>query len=309
MPQTPKPKKATHRKPKKVIHRKMKKATLNKPKTATSPESNGTILQEIIQHKKSEVRRRRAAESLSAIRRRAARQSAPRDFAAALQNAQQQSRLPVIAEIKRKSPSTGILRKPFSPPQIAKHYARGGAACLSVLTDTAYFGGAVAHLQSARRVCDLPVLRKDFMIDEWQIWESRAMGADAILLLASVLSVAEMASMARLAADLRMAVLLEVHNAYEAKAALEAATTANIGRRALMGINNRDLASFAVSLEVSVRLLPRFKRAGYLTVSESGIGNAADIQRLRSAGAHGFLIGGALLKAPNPGAALAALFD
>ena len=257
------------------------------------------MLRRIVADKRAEVRRRREKTSISAIQKRAAAAPLPRDFSAALRRARTDGRFPVVAEIKYKSPSRGVLREDFAPAALAKSYADGGAACLSVLTDAPYFGGEDAHLREARAACDLPALRKDFMTEEWQIYESRALGADAILLLAAALSLEEMQRLARLAADLGMAALAESHDESELRAALQVSD-------AWLGINSRDLGDFSVSLRNSLDLLPL--AAGRETIAESGIARAADVASLAAAGADAFLIGETLMRAANPAAALQNLF-
>lgn len=257
------------------------------------------LLRRIVADKRAEVCKRRAEVSLSEIRKRAAAALPPRDFTAALRNAREGGRFPAIAEIKYKSPSRGVLRADFNPAALAKSYEDGGAACLSVLTDSPYFGGEDSHLQLARDACRLPALRKDFIAEEWQIYESRALGADAILLLSAALSAEEMRNMAKIAADLGMAVLAESHDKTELQSALQIPD-------AWIGINNRDLGDFRVSLQTSLDLLPL--AAGRATVAESGIASAADVALLSRAGADAFLIGETLMRAENPAAALQKLF-
>jgi indole-3-glycerol phosphate synthase len=206
----------------------------------------------------------------------------------------------VIAEIKRASPSRGVLRENFSPAQIAKSYAAGGAACLSILTDREFFQGAPEHLQEARAACALPVLRKDFMFDAYQVHEARAMGADCILLIAACLSVAEMKPLESDAQALGMAVLVEVHDARELDAALSLRTP-------LLGINNRDLRSFDTRLETTLNLLSKVPQ-DRIVVSESGILSPADVARMRGAGVNAFLVGEAFMRASDPGGRLRALF-
>jgi indole-3-glycerol phosphate synthase len=206
----------------------------------------------------------------------------------------------VIAEVKKASPSKGVLRQHFVPAEIAVGYERGGAACLSVLTDERFFLGAAAYLQQARAACALPVLRKDFMIDEHQVVEARALGADCILLIAACLDDAHLADLEACAMGLGMDVLVEVHDGAELDRALRLKTT-------LVGINNRNLRSFVVTLETTLALLPRVP-ADRLLVTESGILERADVQRMRQAGVHAFLVGEAFMRAADPGTALADLF-
>jgi indole-3-glycerol phosphate synthase len=206
----------------------------------------------------------------------------------------------VIAEVKKASPSKGVLREHFVPAEIAASYADHGAACLSVLTDERFFQGSADFLRQARVACDLPVLRKDFMVDVAQVFEARAMGADCILLIAACLDDAAMADLEAAALELGMAVLVEVHDAAELDRALALKTS-------LLGINNRNLKTFEVSLQTTLDLLPRVP-ADRLLVTESGILGPADVARMRAAGVHAFLVGEAFMRAPDPGEALARLF-
>ena len=230
----------------------------------------------------------------------------PMDFAAALQGAAGEEgggRLPVVAEIKRRSPSAGLLRAgDFNPAEIARSYAESGAACLSVLTDAEHFGGADSHLMLAREASGLPCLRKDFIADARQIPQSRILGADAILLIMAALpDDGEVMEFARLAADLGMRVLAETHDEEDLSRALRLPGV-------LIGVNNRDLRTFNVSLDATFRLAPRAKDAGRFVISESGIDSADAVSQLREHGADAFLIGGALMRSPDPGAALRSLF-
>ncbi len=206
----------------------------------------------------------------------------------------------VIAEVKKASPSKGVLRADFKPANIAESYARHGAACLSVLTDVQFFQGDVAYLKQARAACDIPVLRKDFMIDMYQVYEARAMGADAILLIVSALDHGLMAELEACALELGMAVLVEVHDGEELTAALKLRTP-------LVGINNRNLRTFETSLQTTIDLLPRIP-TDKLVVTESGIMVPTDVQRMRDANVHAFLVGEAFMRAPEPGVELARLF-
>ena len=207
----------------------------------------------------------------------------------------------VIAEVKKASPSKGVLRADFDPAAIAASYAAGGASCLSVLTDAQFFQGAVAYLEQARAACALPVLRKDFMIDMYQIYEARAMGADAILLIVSALDHGLMAEMEACAHELGMDVLVETHDGDELTAALKLNTR-------LVGVNNRNLRTFEVSLDNTLALLDRMP-AEKLVITESGIMVPADVQRMRAANVHAFLVGEAFMRAADPGAELQRLFN
>ncbi|MEA3194123.1 MAG: indole-3-glycerol phosphate synthase [Betaproteobacteria bacterium] len=219
-----------------------------------------------------------------------------RDFIAALQK----KRPAVIAEIKRASPSRGILRADFDPAAIARSYEKSGAACMSVLTDKEFFQGDAEHLKAARAACELPALRKDFVIDPWQVRESRMLGADCILLIAACLSQQQMLELEGVALSLGMAVLVEVHDAAELERALELKTP-------LLGINNRNLKTFETRLETTIDLLPRVP-AGRIVVTESGILQPADVARLRGHGVETFLVGEAFMRAKDPGEALHELF-
>jgi indole-3-glycerol phosphate synthase len=224
----------------------------------------------------------------------------PRDFVQAMRAKIAGGHAAVIAEIKKASPSRGVLRQAFDPPAIAASYAAAGAACLSVLTDRSYFQGAPEFLTAARAACTLPALRKDFIVDQYQIAEARALGADAILLIVAALDDARMAALEACARDYGMAVLVEVHDATELDRALRLATP-------LVGINNRNLRTFDVSLATTLGLLPRIP-AERLVITESGILAPPDVAAMRAAGVHAFLVGEAFMRAPDPGAALSALF-
>ncbi|MGA1168656.1 MAG: indole-3-glycerol phosphate synthase TrpC, partial [Burkholderiaceae bacterium] len=224
----------------------------------------------------------------------------PRDFVQALQRRVTAGQSAVIAEVKKASPSKGLLRDPFDPAAIASSYQQGGAACLSVLTDAPFFQGSTVYLEQARAACELPVLRKDFMVDPYQVYEAAAMQADCILLIAACLDDATMQALESLACELGLAVLVEVHD----EAELERACAL---RTPLLGVNNRDLRTFEVNLETSIGLRQRCP-ADRLLVTESGIATAADVRRLQAHGIHAFLIGEAFMREPDPGAALQTLF-
>jgi indole-3-glycerol phosphate synthase len=258
------------------------------------------ILKKILAVKKQEVAAAQAVLPLAAIRI-AADQAVPvRDFSDAIRARIAAGRAAVIAEIKKASPSKGVLRADFRPAEIAASYAKHGAACLSVLTDEQFFQGNAEYLKQARGACTLPVLRKDFIVDEYQIWQARAMGADAILLIAAALDVRQMQAFEALAHSLGMAVLVEVHDGDELDAALQLNTP-------LLGVNNRNLRSFEVSLQTTLDLLPRIPD-DRIVVTESGILTAEDVQLMRGHKVHAFLIGEAFMRAQDPGVELAKLF-
>jgi indole-3-glycerol phosphate synthase len=258
------------------------------------------ILDKIVAVKRQEVAAALARKPLSAMRADAESRVLTRDFVGAMR-AKIAAGLPaVIAEVKKASPSKGILRPDFIPADIAQSYAEHGAACLSVLTDQQFFQGSVDYLKQARASCDLPVLRKDFMIDPYQVYEARAMGADCILLIAACLDDAQMQSLEVLAMSLDMAVLVEVHDGLELQRALQLKTP-------LLGINNRNLKTFDVSLDTTLGLIKDVP-AGHLLVTESGISTVADVQRMRAAGVQAFLVGEVFMRADEPGQALAELF-
>ena len=258
------------------------------------------ILNKILAAKRGEVAAAQASKSLAEVQAEAQAQPPARDFIGAIRNKIAAGRPAVIAEIKKASPSKGVIRPDFRPAEIAADYAAHGAACLSVLTDRDFFQGCPEFLKAARAACALPVLRKDFMVAPYQVWEARAMGADAILLIAAALSVAEMRELEALAASLGMAVLVESHDGAELDAALALDTP-------LIGINNRNLRTFAVSLEATLGQLDRIP-PGRIVVTESGILKPEDVARMREAGVHAFLVGEAFMRAPSPGAELARLF-
>ncbi len=259
------------------------------------------ILQRIVAVKRDEVAAARSARPLARLRESAEERRDVRDFAAALRRRVDQGQTAVIAEVKKASPSKGVLRQHFVPADIAASYERGGAACLSVLTDVQFFQGSAEYLEQARGACALPVLRKDFIVDEYQVFEARAMGADAILLIAACLDDTQMAALEACAMALGMAVLVEVHDAEELTRALKLRTP-------LVGINNRNLRTFEVSLDTTIDLLPELPPERLL-ITESGIRARADVQRMRAAGVHAFLVGEAFMRANDPGIALASLFS
>ena len=259
------------------------------------------ILARIVAVKRDEVAAGRRVRDTAAVRRAADSGGAPRDFVGALQARIASGATAVIAEIKKASPSKGVLRDDFRPGEIAASYERNGATALSVLTDERFFQGSAAALAAARSACALPALRKDFVIDEWQVFESRAIGADAILLIAAVLDDPELADFEAAAQALGMGVLVEVHDERELERALRL-------KSPLLGINNRNLRTFEVSLETTLAMLPRVP-PGRLVVTESGIRAPADVRRMRDAGVHAFLVGEAFMRAADPGAALAELFS
>jgi len=265
---------------------------------------NADILNRIIAVKREEIAAAQPAKPLAALREEVAQQTPPRDFIGALRAKIAAGQAAVIAEVKKASPSKGVIRADFRPADIARSYAQGdgriSAACLSVLTDRQFFQGAPDYLRQARAACGLPVLRKDFIIDPYQVCEARAMGADAILLIAAALDDARLAELEAAAHALGMAVLVETHDAAELARALRLKTP-------LIGINNRNLRSFEVSLDATLRLLADVP-PDRLLVTESGIATPADVARLRGAGVHAFLVGEAFMRAPEPGQALAALF-
>ena len=255
----------------------------------------------LVAAKREEIAAARRRRDLASLRRDAESLGGQRDFAGALRAKVAERRAAVIAEVKKASPSKGVLRERFVPAEIAASYADHGAACLSVLTDERFFQGAADYLRQARAACSLPVLRKDFMVDDYQVVEARAMGADCILLIAACLADAQMADLEATASALGMAVLVEVHDGAELDRALRWTRTP------LVGINNRNLRSFEVSLDTTLALLPRVP-AERLLVTESGILAPADVRRMRDAGVHAFLVGEAFMRAADPGRALATLF-
>ena len=258
------------------------------------------ILARILERKREEIAAGTRATSRAEMRRRAADAPAPRGFRAALEARVAEGRSAVIAEIKRASPSRGIIRRDFDPARIAAGYEHAGAAALSVLTDREFFQGAPEHLRAARAATALPVLRKDFLIDPWQVHEARAMGADCVLLIVAALDDGALRELAELAGEIGLDTLVEVHEETELEYALRLPAP-------LIGINNRDLRTFETSLATTKRLAARIP-AGRLTVTESGIAAREDVTDLRAHGVHAFLVGEAFMSAPDPGERLAALF-
>ena len=259
-----------------------------------------TVLEKIVARKAEEVAERRARVALDELARQAAAADPVRGFADALIRRVRAKEAAVIAEVKKASPSKGVLRENFEPVQIARSYEAGGAACLSVLTDIDFFQGADAYLQQARSACSLPVIRKDFMIDPYQVVEARALGADCILLIAAVLDDGQLAELSAEARSLGMDVLVEVHDASELERALKLETP-------LLGINNRNLHTFEVSLETTLDLLPRIPQ-DRIVVTESGILNRADVELMEINQVYAFLVGEAFMRAEQPGAELQRLF-
>ena len=258
------------------------------------------ILNKIISTKREDITAGLAFKPLAPLEAEAAKQVAPRDFVGAIRAKIAAGQPAVIAEIKKASPSKGVIRADFRPADIACSYAAHGAACLSVLTDRQYFQGAPEYLQAARAACSLPVLRKDFIVDAYQVAEARAMGADAILLIAAALSLAEMQALERRAMDYGMAVLVEVHNGEELDAALQLQTP-------LLGINNRNLRTFDVTLDTTLGLLARIPQER-IVVTESGILKPEDVALMREHAVNAFLVGEAFMRADEPGEELARLF-
>jgi indole-3-glycerol phosphate synthase len=258
------------------------------------------ILRKILAVKREEVAAASAARPQAAVKAAAEAQSPARDFVGSIRSRVGASATAVIAEIKKASPSKGVIREDFRPAEIAADYEKHGAACLSVLTDQPFFQGSADYLRAARGACTLPVLRKDFLIDPYQVYEARAMGADAILLIVAALSLAEMQDMEAIAHGLGMGVLVECHDAAELDVALQLQTP-------LIGINNRNLRTFEVSLDTTLSQLERIP-AGRIVVTESGILAPADVALMRRHGVHAFLVGEAFMRAPSPGAELARLF-
>ena len=260
----------------------------------------GDLLKKILARKVEEIRDRSARVSLTELSSRAADQPPTRGFAAALESKIEEGLPAVIAEIKKASPSKGVMRVDFDPAAIARSYEANGAACLSVLTDSDFFQGSEAFLDAARSACKLPVLRKDFTLDPYQVYEARAIGADCILLIVAALGDAALLELALLAAELDLDVLVEVHDEEELERALAIPAS-------LIGVNNRDLRTFETSIETSLRLAAQIPY-DRLLVTESGIRTPDDVARLRAEGIEAFLVGETFMRAADPGAALAKLF-
>lgn len=258
------------------------------------------ILNKILQVKQAEVKAAMAEKPLVMLQREAMEMPATRDFVGAVRNKIAAGKAAVIAEIKKASPSKGVIREDFQPAEIAATYAANGAACLSVLTDAQFFQGSAEYLKEARAACDIPVLRKDFMIEAYQVYEARAMGADCILLIAAALDLPRMRQLETIAHDLGMAVLVEVHNGEELDLALQLETP-------LLGINNRNLRTFEVTLATTFELLSRIP-SGKIVVTESGIFTPEDVALMRDHGVHTFLVGEAFMRQPDPGVELARVF-
>ena len=260
-----------------------------------------TVLEKILARKVEEVAERSARVSLAEVERLAHSADAPRGFAQALIDQAKRKQPAVIAEIKKASPSKGVIREHFVPAEIAVSYEKGGATCLSVLTDVDYFQGADAYLQQARAACALPVIRKDFLIDPYQVVEARALGADCVLLIVAALDDVRMAELAATAKDVGLDVLVEVHDGDELERALKTLDTP------LVGVNNRNLHTFEVSLETTLDLLPRIPR-DRLAITESGIFNRADVELMEINEVYSFLVGEAFMRAEQPGLELQRLF-
>lgn len=258
------------------------------------------ILNKILATKKTEVAASKLAVSLDQLQAQAEAQGEPRDFVGSIHKKIMANKAAVIAEIKKASPSKGVIREDFKPAEIAKSYEKAGAACLSVLTDEQYFQGSAAYLKQARAACKLPVLRKDFIIDEYQVFEARAMGADCILLIVAALELAQMQKLEALANELGMAVLVEVHDADELALALQLDTP-------LIGINNRNLRTFEVSLQITLDLLKIMPEDRFV-VTESGIFTPDDVKLMMDNQVQGFLVGEAFMRQDDPGAELARVF-
>ena len=258
------------------------------------------ILKKIVRRKREEIAERQQRRSLDELKSMLKRAPAPRGFVAAIRAKLAAGEPAVIAEVKKASPSKGVMRENFVPAEIARSYAQGGAACLSVLTDIDFFQGSDEYLQQAREACGLPVIRKDFIVDPYQVVEARVIGADCILLIAACLSDAQMRELSGLATELGMDVLVEVHDAGELQRTLPLELP-------LVGINNRNLRSFEVSLDTTLELLPQIPE-GRIVVTESGIHTPEDVALMRRNNVNTFLVGEAFMRAEEPGEKLAELF-
>jgi len=258
------------------------------------------ILKKILQRKNEENEERAKKISLEELKEKAKSIAPARGFVKAIDDAIKQGRSAVIAEIKKASPSKGVIREDFHPAEIAKSYATSGAACLSVLTDEDYFQGSEAYLIQARSACDIPVIRKDFIIDPYQVYEAKVMGADCILLIVAALEDKQLADLASLAESIGLDVLIEVHDLDELERALPLNTR-------LIGVNNRNLRTFVTSLDTTIDLLERIP-GDRIVVTESGIHSAVDVQKMRDSNVNAFLVGEAFMRAEDPGAELAKLF-
>jgi indole-3-glycerol phosphate synthase len=266
----------------------------------TSSNAPANILDEIVLHKREEVTRRIAEVPLKELQDRAFRAPSVRNFTGALLQRIERGEPAVIAECKKASPSKGLIREDYDPANIARSYEQGGASCLSVLTDQHYFQGSDDHLVAARSACALPVIRKDFIIDPYQVYEARGLGADCILLIVACLDDAALEELAKLASELGMDALIEVHDRTELERALRL-------RLRLIGINNRDLRRFVTDIDTTIGLLPDVPD-DRIVVTESGIHTAADVEKLRGHGVNAFLVGEAFMRAPNPGTMLKQMF-
>jgi len=275
-------------------------AEMNPSSASAAPAVRSDVLERILAVKREEVAAAKSAKSLEFMRREAESVHAPRDFVAAVRAKIGSGQAAVIAEIKKASPSKGLLRADFRPAEIARSFARHGAACLSVLTDRQFFQGDPGYVSQASAASGLPVLRKDFMIDAYQVFEARAMGADCILLIVAALDLSIMRDLEAQAASLGLAVLVEVHNGAELDLALQLTTP-------LLGINNRDLRTFDTRLQTTLDLFPRIP-ADRVVVTESGIGTREDVALMRGRGVNAFLVGEAFMRASEPGVELESLF-
>ena len=262
---------------------------------------SATILDEILENKRAEVAVRKRKQPLSALKEQIVDCAEARPFSSALATRAGRRKAAVIAEVKKASPSKGVIRADFDPVAIARSYADGGATCLSVLTDEKYFQGSDHYLKAVRDAVELPLLRKDFVVDDYQLYEARALGADCILLIVSALDIMQLTVLHQCAVNLGLDVLIEVHDAGELAAALTL-------RPDMIGINNRNLKTFETSLDTTIELLSDIPE-GTLVVTESGIHNRSDVTRMLDHGVYAFLVGEAFMRAPNPGQALQNLFD